>query len=55
MLEDVDAIGITEDRESKQDDDKKDKTKKLCAVTLSGLLNAIGEFRLQNNVSFVVS
>ena len=45
MMEDVDAVGITEDRESKQEGEKK----RPCLVTLSGLLNAIGESGLQNH------
>ena len=51
MLEDVDAVGITEERENKKEGEKK----KSCLVTLSGLLNAIGEFGLQNHISFAVS
>lgn len=59
MLEDVDSIGISVEREGKEEGDKEgDKEgekKKITAVTLSGLLNCIGKFGLQNHGSFAVS
>lgn len=51
MLEDVDAVGITEDREKQPKEGQKEpgneatmvKKPKKSEVILSGLLNAIGE------------